>query len=260
MIQGGADGVRMVETPGGRLFVSDADQGSVARALRNKGRYEKDWTAWMRANIGAGMHVVDVGANVGYYSVLLASLVGPTGRVIACEPDPGNAALLRRSVAENQFTHVQVVEAAVTGGEGRATLYQDASWHGVHSLARGNTVNPGDGRVDVATVSLDALMRDVAADVDFVKIDAQGAEADIVQGAARLLGQAHARVLMEIWPFGIRGLGGSLSGVIAPLVAHGFTSWTMERSREVVPIGADAIQERAAALGTWSSFNLLWIK
>ena len=78
----------------------------MARALRNKGRYEKDWTAWMRAHVEPGMQVVDVGANVGYYTVLLASLVRPTGRVIACEPDPGNAALLRRSVAENRFSHV----------------------------------------------------------------------------------------------------------------------------------------------------------
>ena len=260
MIESRADGVRIIETPGGRLFVSDADQGSVARALRNKGRYEKDWTAWMRANIGAGMHVVDVGANIGYYTVLLASLVGPHGRVTACEPDPGNAALLRRSVAENGFGHVRVVEAAVTDAEGRATLHQDTAWHGVHSLARENTVNPGDGRVEVATVSLDSLMRDATDDVDFVKIDAQGAEADIVRGARRLLNQPHARVLMEIWPFGIRGLGGSLAAVITPFLEHGFSASTMEKSRELVAVSADTIEVRAAALGTWSSFNLLWIK
>lgn len=253
-------GVRMIETPGGRVFVSDADQGSVARALRNKGRYERDWTAWMREHVGPGMQVVDVGANIGYYSVLLASLVGPSGRVVACEPDPGNAGLLRRAVAENGFSHVTVVEAAVTGIEGRATLYQDTSWHGVHSLARENTVNPGDGRVDVATVTLDALMRDMAAPVDFVKMDAQGAEADILRGARRLLGQTHARLLMEVWPFGIRGLGADLSALVDTLLASGFSASTLEKSRELVPIDGPAIAMRAAALGTWSSFNLLWVK
>jgi len=253
-------GIRLIDTPGGRLFVSDADQGSVARALRNKGRYEKGWTAWMSAHVHAGMHVVDVGANVGYYTVLLANLVGPSGRVIACEPDPGNAALLRRSVAENGFAHVQVVEAAATDAEGRATLHQDAAWHGVHSLARENCVNPGEGRVEVATVSLDALLAGAGRDVDFVKIDAQGAEPAIVRGAGRLLAQAHARVLMEVWPFGVRGLGGSLDEVVAPFLAHGFSAWTMERSRELVSISVDVIEQRAAALGTWSSFNLLWTK
>jgi len=252
--------VRMVETSGGRVFVSDADQGSVARALRNKGRYETDWTAWVRAHVGPGMQVVDVGANIGYYTVLLASLVGPSGRVIACEPDPGNAALLRRSVAENRFGHVAVIEAAVTGAEGHATLYQDTAWHGVHSLARRNIVNPGDRRVDVATVTLDTLLRDAAGDIDFVKMDAQGAESAILSGARRLLGQAHARLLMEVWPFGISGLGGSVSALVETLRASGFSAWTMENSHELAPIGAREIEDRAAALGTWSSFNLLWVK
>lgn len=252
--------VRIVETPGGRLFVSMADQGSVARALRNKGRYEKDWTEWMRLHIAPGMRAVDVGANVGYYTVLLASLVGPSGRVIACEPDPVNARLLRRSIAENQFRHVQVVEAAVTDADGRATLYLDTAWHGVHSLARENTVNPGDGRVDVRTVALDTLMTDVAADIDFVKIDAQGAEASILRGARRLLGQMHARVLMEVWPFGIHGLGGTVPAVVNPFLEHGFSGWTMAPSRTLVPVSPESITERAAALGTWSSFNVLWTK
>src|SRR5688572_19030398 len=214
----------------------------------------------MRTRVGAGMRVIDVGANVGYYTVLLASLVGPSGRVIACEPDPDNAALLRRSVAENGFSHVAIVEAAVTGAGGRATLYQDASWHGVHSLARANTVNPGDGRVDVVTVTLDALMEDAHAGIDFVKMDAQGAESDILRGAARLLGQGHARLLIEVWPYGIRGLGGTVTGLVETLRTHGFSAWVMEKSRELAPIDAVAIEARAAALGMWSSFNLLWVK
>ena len=252
--------IRFVQTPGGRVYVSDADQGSVARALRNKGRYEKDWTAWMRANITAGMHALDIGANVGYYTVLLASLVGPEGRVIACEPDPGNAALLRRSVAENQFSQVHVVEAAVTDAEGRATLHQDAAWHGVHSLARENCVNAGGAQVEVATTTVDALLSGAGHGADFVKIDAQGAEAGILRTASRLLTQARAQVLMELWPFGVARLGGTLADVIHPFLDHGFSAWTLDASRQLVAIDRATIEERSAALGQWSSFNLLWMK
>ena len=68
-------------------------------------------------------------------------------------------------------------------------------------------------------------------------MDAQGAESDILRGAARLLGQAHARVLMEVWPFGIRGLGGTVSGLVdAVRSPHGFSAWAMEKSRELAPI------------------------
>lgn len=253
-------GVRLVDTPGGRVYVSDADQGSVARALRNKGRYEKDWTAWMRAQITAGMHAVDIGANVGYYTMLLASLVGPEGRVIACEPDPGNAALLRRSVAENHFQQVRVVEAAVTDVEGSATLHQDAAWHGVHSLARENCVNAGETHVEVATTTVDALLAAAGLGADFVKIDAQGAEASILRAAGRLLTQPHARVLIELWPFGVARLGGTLADVILPFLDHGFGAFTLDASRQLASIDRTAIEQRAAALGQWSSFNLLWMK
>ena len=149
--------VRLVATPGGRVYVSENDQGTVARALLTKQEYERDWTRWMQANIGVGSRALDIGANVGYYTALLASLVGPQGSVTACEPDPVNAALLRRTIAENGFTQVHVIQAAVADHVGRQTLYQDEAWHGVHSLAAENIVNPGDRRAEVETVTIDSL-------------------------------------------------------------------------------------------------------
>jgi len=112
----------------------------------------------------------------------------------------------------------------------------------------------------VTTVTLDGLIGDAGAGIDFVKMDAQGAESDILRGARRLLGQAHARLLIEVWPFGIRGLGGTVSALVETLASSGFSAWTMEQSHELAAIDARVIEERAAALGTWSSFNLLWVK
>jgi len=242
------------------VFVDPADQGSVARALLSKGRYEKNWTAWMQQSVGQGLHALDVGANVGYYTVLLATLVGPSGLVVACEPDPGNAALLRRTITENAFTHVRLVEAAVSDHSGRATLFQDASWHGVHSLARDNCVNQSDRSVDVETVTIDGLMAAAGGRFDFLKMDAQGAEARILEGASGFLSQAHATVLMELWPHGLRTLGGSVEAVSAPFRRHGFSSFTFLPDKQWGPIDQPAIDAWAATLGTWSSFNLAWIK
>lgn len=253
--------VQLVDTPGGRLFISEADQGSVARALRKKGRYEKEWTAWVRETVRPGMHALDVGANVGYYTVLLASLVGPSGSVVACEPDPINAGLLRRTIDENRFAHVRLVEAAVSDGEGRATLFQDASWHGVHSLALENCVNRSDRSVDVPTVTIDGLLAGRGGQpFDFVKMDAQGAEASILLAAGRLLAQPHVTVLMELWPQGIHGLGGTLAGVTDPFRVHGFASFTMGKDRRLEPLDQETLESRAATLGTWSSFNVVWSK
>jgi FkbM family methyltransferase len=252
--------VRAVSTPGGQVFVDEADHGSVARALLGKGRYEKGWTTWVESAVRPGMHALDIGANVGYYTALLASLVGPKGSVVACEPDPGNATLLRRTIAANAFSHVRLVEAAVSDQVGRATLHQDAAWHGVHSLARENCVNQSNLRVDVATVTVDALLADGPGRFDFVKIDAQGAEARILAGATALLRQPHLTVLMEVWPYGLRTLGDSLAAVTDPFHRHGFASFTRHPQDGWGPIDQDAIERWAATLGTWSSFNLVWMK
>lgn len=252
--------IRLVETPGGRLFVDEDDTGSVARALLRKGRYEKEWTRWLERVVRPGMHALDIGANIGYYTALLARLVGPTGSVVSCEPDPHNCGLLRRTVAENRYAHVRVVEAAVSARAGRATLYRDAAWHGVHSLARENTVHASESAVEVATVTVDALMADGHPRVDFAKIDAQGAEADILAAAEAFLSQPRATVLIEVWPRGLEGLGGSIAAVTDPFRRHGFASYTLDAASQLAPIDQRAIETRAAGLGTWSSFNLVWTK
>jgi FkbM family methyltransferase len=180
--------------------------------------------------------------------------------VVACEPDPHNASLLTRTIAENGFEHVRIVEAAISRGVGRATLHRDPLWHGVHSLARDNCVNPGATALDVPTLSVDSLLEEGKAPFDFVKIDAQGAEAHILAGATRLLAQTHAIVVMEVWPQGLQALGGTLAAVTVPFRANGFSSFTMGPNRTLEPIDQSEIERQADGLGRWSSFNLAWIK
>jgi FkbM family methyltransferase len=251
--------VRLVTTPGGRIFVNENDRGSVARQLLAGGKYEKDWTKWMRRTVTRGQRALDIGANVGYYTALLSTLVGPDGLVIACEPDPGNAELLRRTVAENAFTQAHVVEAAVSDGVGQAELFQDEAWHGVHSLASNNRVNAGPRSVQVTTVTIDALMIDAGA-FDFVKIDAQGAEGRILRAATQLLNQPHATILLEVWPAGLAMFGDTLADVTGPFRQYGFSSFVLNANWDLVTVGAHDIEQDAAAMTSWSSFNLVWRK
>ena len=251
---------RLVPTPGGRIFVDEGDTGTVARALLRKGRYEEKWTRWLQQVVGPGMHALDVGANVGYYTVLLAQLVGPDGRVVACEPDPHNCGLLRRTVAENGFANVEVLDAAVSHAVGRATLYQDQTAHGVHSLELGNIVNAGPGTVEVPTVTIDDLVARRGHGFDLVKLDAQGAEGRILAAAGQFLAQPNALVLIEVWPHGLATFGDTLDSVVEPFVRHGFTGYTFGTDRAWGPVDPPAIAARAGTLGTWSSFNLAWVK
>lgn len=251
--------VRLVTTPGGRIYVNESDTGSVARQLLATGKYEKGWTKWMKRNITTGQRALDVGANVGYYTALLCTLVGSTGLVMACEPDPDNAALLRRTMAANGFAHARVIEAAVADQVARTVLFQDEAWHGVHSLAAANRVNPGGRSADVATVTLDHLAAE-AGPFDFVKIDAQGAEGRILRAASSLLNQPRATVLIEMWPSGLAAFGDTLADVTGPFLQHGFGSYELNAAWDLVPVSADDIERQAAAMTTWSSFNLVWRK
>lgn len=147
------------------------------------GSYEKEKQELFRSRLSPGTVVYDVGANVGFYSLLASRSVGHNGRVFAFEPFPRNLAYLRRHLAMNRVNNVEVVGAAVASGVGSARF------------AEGQ--NPSTGRVDlsgavqVPTVSLDAFVYEQGHPPPaVVKMDIEGGEAQALLGAHRVLGAA----------------------------------------------------------------------
>jgi FkbM family methyltransferase len=155
------------------------------------------------------MNVVDVGANVGYMALMSARSVGPTGRVLAIEPDPGNAQLLTANIARNGYQNVTVCRCAVGGQAGTATLYRSAWNMGNHRLnagAAGQAIADGTIQVDVQTV--DRLVEAHGLrHVDFVKMDVEGYEPGVLAGMSETIARDHPIVLTEFWPHGMRDAG-----------------------------------------------------
>src|SRR5207245_2930011 len=89
------------------------------------GVWEKDVTAYLMKLIESGMVVVDIGANVGYYTLLAAEKVGSHGKVLAFEPEPSRYALLEKNVRANDLKNVIPVQKAVSNKTGAARLYLD---------------------------------------------------------------------------------------------------------------------------------------
>lgn len=130
--------------------------------------------------ITPGSVVFDIGANVGYYSLLAAVLAGKEGRVYAFEPLPRNINYLRRHVSLNKMRNIEVIEAAVSDHEGEGSFDLGAS------TAMGHLAEVGE--IKVRMVCLDGLFK--AGEIqapDFIKIDVEGAEAAVVRGAFKLL-------------------------------------------------------------------------
>lgn len=133
--------------------------------------------------------VVDVGANIGYYALLLARLTGPRGEVICVEPDRENLTELRRNIARNQLTHVRAL--AVAAGD------VDSEIHLRPGLNASVTLD-GSGQEVVAQRRLDSL---VTEHVDVLKIDVEGYEGHVLWGARRILEKDRPRLFVEVHPW-----------------------------------------------------------
>jgi FkbM family methyltransferase len=177
----------------GATFVVELSERSLALAYLGRGPYEPLTAGTIRDRLGPGMTFVDVGANRGLFTLLGAYCVGPTGRVLAIEPNPNVVNPLRAHIAWNGFNGwVEVVQTALTDREGEAdlTLPTDPTETALASLqpspfALKHRLLDPERMVRVRTMTFDALIAGLGgAAVDLVKIDAENAE-DLVVGGMR---------------------------------------------------------------------------
>jgi FkbM family methyltransferase len=162
------------------------------------------WESWLTTFIAArvkpGDSVIDVGANHGYYTLLMADLVGPTGRVAAVEPNPAMCRLLRRSVSVNGFsTRVSVLEQAATAVDGQnVTLCLPANEpKNAYLIASPEqAVARGEAIVNVTGARLASALGHWHR-LDFVKIDVEGAEEAAVDGLFPLLERHRPLMVLE---------------------------------------------------------------
>lgn len=162
-----------------------------------RGDYEAyNLPAFLEA-VGEGDVVFDVGAHVGYFTAIASLRVGPAGRVVAFEPRPVNLGLLRRHVQVNDLDNVTVVEAGVGRGSGTAR-FEEGTGSGTGKIA-------DQGELTVRVVRLDDVVgEDGLPEPDFIKIDVEGGELDVLEGARGLLERARPRLLVGIHGPGMR--------------------------------------------------------
>ncbi len=227
------------------MFVHDTDDEFISPSIRAEGIWEPAETRFFVATIRPGDFVVDIGANVGYYTLIASRLVGDHGRVLAIEPDPANATVLFRNLAENDVRNVRVFQGAASDHNGVERLYRAGTNQGDH-----RTYDSGDGRPSeqVAACRLDDLVGDWSHRVDFMKIDAQGAEAKILEGAAGTLRRNadHITLVLEFWPFGLDQAGSSAAQVLDLLAEYRFNMALIdEAAGESRPISPEALLDLA---------------
>jgi FkbM family methyltransferase len=186
--------------PGVRLFIDLSDHVIGLNILR--GHYEQDEIGFVRGLLKPGDVAIDVGGHIGFFTMQMAAAVGAAGRIYAFEPLDSNAELLERSIAENGFgDRVRFQRAAAGAAPGTATLTFPAETlnsGGAYLLRDGTAPLTGNRKQEVPLVALDSL--DLRRPVRFIKMDVEGAEPQVLRGAARILAEDRPVVLSELHP------------------------------------------------------------
>lgn len=175
--------------------------GSFLRYLT--GDAEPEVQEALAALIEPGQTVYDVGANIGFFTMLLSRLVGPQGRVYAFEPIPENLATLRHNVVLNGLSNVTIVEQALSSSTGTAEMFV-SPWSAFHSLnvegaSKQSNHGPEAGQIVVQTVTLDEFVKGEGVRApDLLKVDVEGAELIVLEGARETLRARRPLLLCEL--------------------------------------------------------------
>jgi len=195
------------------------------------GSYEPQTEHFIRQNVKRGMTALDIGANTGYMTMLLADMVGAHGQVHAFEPMPANYELLRKNVDTNSLNQVHLHNFALSDREGKATLHIDPGNDGGNTI--GNVTGEGwNGHcsITVATEALDDFLgRAGIGKVDFIKIDVEGAESLVFAGARKLLSRPDAPLIVcEVGDPAQRLVGTTELDLRKTLYGHDYASYWLD--------------------------------
>ena len=181
---------------GVRVAVQDSLDQITTYVLREQGDWFEDEIRFLRRVLQPGQQIVDIGANCGVYALSMAKVVGPTGHVWAFEPSSATADLLAEGIAANGFTQVTLERCAVSAAPGTAQFSMNVQPE-LNALMHGG---PRDGATETVMVtSLDDCITSRGwRDIAFLKIDAEGEEAPILQGGRRFFAEQSPLVQYEL--------------------------------------------------------------
>jgi FkbM family methyltransferase len=217
-----------------------AERSDLDLVLSTRG-FEKAETNFVQRLLKPGATVLDVGAHHGFYSLLASKLVGPAGRVIAFEPSPRERNRLKRHIRINSCSNVHVCDFALGKTAKRETLHLvDGSEDWCNSL-RPPAVQTKTTKIEIDVKPLDEFLKESpVAIVDFVKLDVEGGEMDVLIGAMELLRSSSRPILMvEVEDIRTKPWGYRASEIVRLLAEIGYQWFSIAEEGLPYPIASD---------------------
>lgn len=223
----------------------------VQRALYYLACYEVKETEWIRSRARPGWVFFDVGANFGYYSLLVSRFSGPDARVYAFEPLPQNYDLLNRNRDLNRLDGLKTFKLALSDGDGEAEFIAPNEGNLGHGRIRadGGEAARGQAVERVETTTLDNFVgRNGVEKIDFIKVDIEGAEMRFLSGARETLKRLRPAMMIECNPEALAEFGSSADALLAAVRELGYDAHRVER---------DGLHPFTDAAGVESYCNLI---
>jgi FkbM family methyltransferase len=196
-----------VSLPNFKILIDRHDH-FIGRGIKSDGVYEPHVAQALERILHPGGTFVDVGANIGYFSLLASTLVGPGGKVLAFEPMEENIVLFRKSVRLNQFHNIHIFQKAVLNKNGMVHMIlwdrrNSGSFHILNNPYWEETI------YEVEAVKLDDFLSGER--VDVIKVDVEGSEGLVFQGMIETIRRYHPILILEFTPLGLKDIS-SISG------------------------------------------------
>jgi FkbM family methyltransferase len=238
-----------------KMFLDPGD----AMRLSITGIYEPFETSILKKQIKKGDIVLDIGANIGYYTLLFSKLVGNRGGVYAFEPDPGSFALLKKNVEINECRNVVLLQKAVASRNGKIKLYLSKDNSMDHRI-----YDSHDDRkfLEIEAIKLDDYFKNDDIKINFIKMDIQGSEGGGIKGMLNLLKKnTTVKMFTEFWPSGLKRAGTDPKDYLTLLSKQGFKFFDVnDEKMKIKPISVAEVL-KTYDVGNEDVFtNLLCIK
>lgn len=221
----------VIDVQGSKMFInvndSDLRMKKTFQAYGMNLIHEESTTALFKKAVKPGHIVVDLGANIGYFTLLAAKLIGEDGKVFSFEPEPKNFGYLKKNIELNHYKNVFAYQKAVSNNVGKTKLFICAYDSGHHTINHFEGIEAyRQGRrgetkeIEIDMVTLDNFLADKTGRVDIIKIDVEGAEALAIEGMEETIKKnKNIIIFLEYFPLLIKKMGSSPQQLIESLLS-----------------------------------------
>ena len=224
---------------GNKMFLDPGDSLDIF----SHGIHEEFETGFVKKIIQKKDTVLDIGANIGYYTLIFAKLVGDDGKVFAFEPEPSNFSLLEKNVEINGYRNVELAQKAASNKIGKMKLYineKNAGGHMIYDTHENRNV------VEIDVTRLDDHLNNLSTPINFVKMDVEGSEIDVIEGMKDILQKTKDIIIMsEFNPYCIERCGKKPKDYLEALIQNGFKIYDLDaQQKKIIEVSSPELLEK----------------